>query len=396
MGLPQAIFRLMAAKLLIESWRGIPHSYAVVNQRQCLELLKRGFPLLRHRDLPFFDSSWKPQRGLFKPDDEAALAAIPAPEPNERFDAALRIACPYDISASPVAARTFVFATSEFTTPSEENFSAPLSSLERGRLELLTPSAWSKAGLVNFGAEPSLVHVIPHGFDPDSFKPLPAEGRAAARRDLGWDGRFVFLHIGAMTVNKGIGGALKAFAIVAARHPEALLVLKGLDALYQSMGMLAKRLRDSLTEAEAVLVGERIVYLGDSMPEEGIARLLQSADAYLSPYLAEGFNMPVLEASACGLPSICTAGGPTDDFTDESFCLRVESSLGLLPAAGKTCLLPSFDSLVAQMERSLCDQAWILKARSEAPAFVKARFTWSQVAGQLAALALPGLSGERG
>ncbi|MEG3991676.1 hypothetical protein QUA13_32115 [Microcoleus sp. S28C3] len=32
-----------------------------------------------------------------------------------------------------------------------------------------------------------------------------------------------------------------------------------------------------------------------------------------------------LEATACGLPVICTAGGPTDDFTYPDLALPVES-----------------------------------------------------------------------
>ena len=33
-----------------------------------------------------------------------------------------------------------------------------------------------------------------------------------------------------------------------------------------------------------------------------MANLMRAADCYVSPYRAEGFNMPVLEAMACGTP----------------------------------------------------------------------------------------------
>ena len=42
--------------------------------------------------------------------------------------------------------------------------------------------------------------------------------------------------------------------------------------------------------------------------------LYNLADAYLTPYRAEGFNLPALEAQTCGTPVIATAGGATDDF----------------------------------------------------------------------------------
>ena len=45
-----------------------------------------------------------------------------------------------------------------------------------------------------------------------------------------------------------------------------------------------------------------------------MAALYNLADAYVTPYHAEAFNMPALEAAACGVPLIVPRGGPTDDF----------------------------------------------------------------------------------
>jgi glycosyltransferase involved in cell wall biosynthesis len=42
--------------------------------------------------------------------------------------------------------------------------------------------------------------------------------------------------------------------------------------------------------------------------------LYNVADAYVTPYRAEGFNLPALEAQACGTPVVATRGGATDDF----------------------------------------------------------------------------------
>ena len=40
--------------LIVEGWRAIPHSYAIVNTFQCLEFLKEPNLTLRHVDLPFY------------------------------------------------------------------------------------------------------------------------------------------------------------------------------------------------------------------------------------------------------------------------------------------------------------------------------------------------------
>jgi glycosyltransferase involved in cell wall biosynthesis len=67
----------------------------------------------------------------------------------------------------------------------------------------------------------------------------------------------------------------------------------------------------------------RMIYLGKTFPMEGMAKLYRLADAYALPYGAEGFNLPVLEAAASGLPVICTSGGPTDEFIEDSFARKV-------------------------------------------------------------------------
>jgi glycosyltransferase involved in cell wall biosynthesis len=55
----------------------------------------------------------------------------------------------------------------------------------------------------------------------------------------------------------------------------------------------------------------------------GMAELFQAADVFVSPYKAEGFNMPALEAAACGTLVVATKGGATDDFLRPEFSLPI-------------------------------------------------------------------------
>ena len=57
-----------------------------------------------------------------------------------------------------------------------------------------------------------------------------------------------------------------------------------------------------------------------------MAEVYQAADAYVTPYRAEGFNIPALEAAACGLLVVASAGGPTDEFLPEGSLLRVSAT----------------------------------------------------------------------
>lgn len=55
--------------------------------------------------------------------------------------------------------------------------------------------------------------------------------------------------------------------------------------------------------------------------------LYNSCDALVTPYIGEGFNLPPLEASACGIPILVPQGGSTDDYFDLKMGLQIETKL---------------------------------------------------------------------
>ena len=78
-------------RLIVEGWRFIPHSYAIVNQFQCLEMLKHNSLMLYHRDLPFLNPNWTSVTGLFSEDAELKLRTIPSPPEDLDGDVLFRI-----------------------------------------------------------------------------------------------------------------------------------------------------------------------------------------------------------------------------------------------------------------------------------------------------------------
>src|SRR6185503_19278167 len=119
---------------------------------------------------------------------------------------------------------------------------------------------------------------------------------------------------------------LQAFAQILRKHRRARLLLKGLDSLYASQQYLDADLAN-LSAADARLVRSRLNYNGDSLTFAILPQLYYLADCYVTPYSGEGFNLPALEAAACGTPVICTAGGPTDDFVTDDFARRIDSQI---------------------------------------------------------------------
>lgn len=378
-------------RIVVEGWRFLPHSFGIVNQYQCLELLNRPGVELYHRDMPYFSRSWRPAKGLLTEAQEARLRAIPAPPAGLTPDAVLRMTVPYRLRADPAAARTFVWGTAEFgcvqdaatwgRRPAHE-------ALPRTQATIITSSGWSREGFVRSGAPPEKVVVVPCGVDMAVFKPPTLEERAALRTRLGWEGQFVVLNVGLLTLNKGIMELLTAVARLADRSPRLRLALKGGDHLYKSKQFLRQWL-GRLTPAEAAKVRPRLRYVGDALSATTMASLYQAADAYVSPYRAEGFNMPVLEAMACGLPVICTSGGPTDEFTQPDFALRINSNLVDMKEEGKIRLAPDVDHLVALMADVMENDAFRSQARTAGPAFAATRFTWTHVVDRLLQIIAP-------
>jgi glycosyltransferase involved in cell wall biosynthesis len=109
-----------------------------------------------------------------------------------------------------------------------------------------------------------------------------------------------------------------------------------------------------------------------------MATLYQVADAYVSPYRAEGFNLPVLEAAACGIPIICTRGGPTDEFVTDEFARRIESGTSVIAIDGRSAsrLDPSLEHLIVLMTSAIEDNVWRKHAAEAGPRHVRARYTW--------------------
>ena len=374
--------------LLVSGWRFIAHSYAMVAQAECLEILRRGPACQLHfEDFPYYNPTWRPTAGLWTPEEEEALRAIPAPPAGVRLDAELRFGYPYDFLRAPRARRTFLFGTAAHLYVPASHVACGLSTAAAQRrhgIAVLTCSNWSKQGFVRSGVAAEDVIVLPLGFDPRVFAPIDAGERARIRTAMriGPDD-FVFYHAGAMTPNKGLQILLPAFARLAEMRPNARLLLKGLDAVYLSRQFADESLRE-LDPADAEKVLARLHYIGDEMSGAQMARLYHAADCYVSSYTAEGFNLPVLEAAACGLPVICTGGGPTDDFVTDDFALRIESTFApIVDMPEGLGLLPDLEHLVHLMLCMTDDAEFRAAARLAGPAHVSGRFTWQHVVDRL-------------
>ena len=379
----------MTRTLIVEGWRFIAHSYAIVNQWQLLALSRRAEIAVKIIDVPLLGRHWQIQKGLFDPQAEHILNSFDIAKPDERADTTLRTFSPFDFSPSP-SVQTAVFGTSESHVLRKDQF-RDLRAYEQFQsvppsadVMVITPSRWSAEGFYKAGFKTEQVLIVPHGVDVETFHPMP-DLRSQVRSEIPVpEDDFVFLSVGAMTGNKGVDLLLQAFAAVSQKVPRARLVLKGLDSLYASEKFLHKHLQ-AVPVYDRQRVIDRIHYFGESISFGKMAMLYQAADAYVSPYRAEGFNLPVLEAAACGIPIICTRGGATDDFVTDGFARRIESQKlsSRLNDQEIWRLEPNLEHLIALMVSAIEDDAWRKRAGEAGPLHVRANYTWDCVVDEL-------------
>ena len=347
--------------LCIEGWRGVSHSIALVNQFQMLVLLQDADWCadwqLYHRDLPFFLKHWNTRQmpAGFSPEEQAAIDAVPAPPDGLQADCLLRISSPF-LTAVAAGQRTLTFMVTECGLV-DECFDLPPADplvFTRDDNRIITPSVWSRDRLVDGGMDPAGIVVVPHGVKTDTFSPLQQADRDAGRAALGIaDDEVLFLNVGVATWNKGLDLLVKAFAHVRRQCPRARLLLKDHKALYRIGAdrtlALVSRENPGLIDSH-VLAGISVV--SGSLDQGQLRALYGVADAYVSPYRAEGFNLPVLEAMACGTPVIVTGGGATDDFCPPALSVKLPSREGTKddePAMFGRFLVPDHDALVQAM-----------------------------------------------
>ena len=140
------------------------------------------------------------------------------------------------------------------------------------------------------------VTILPNGIDCGRFGYCP-ELRAACRRRLGLQDRFVVGHIGRFCPQKNHGFLLELFARLCREEPSAVLLLAGTGPLE---GEIRRRVRAAGLE-------ERVRFLG---VVEDTAPLYQAMDCFVLPSRYEGLPVVAVEAQAAGLPCVFSEGVP--------------------------------------------------------------------------------------
>lgn len=218
---------------------------------------------------------------------------------------------------------------------------------------VITDSEASKRDIVRFLPVPAeRVRVVPlaaHG----SFRPLPRDAAAAVARRYGLESPYL-LYVGALEPRKNVPMLLRVFARLRARFANLTLAIGGRPAW---------KFEEIFRTLDQLGLGDAVRFTG-FVPDAHLPGLYSAASAFCFPSLYEGFGLPVLEALACGTPTVCS------------------NSSSLPEVAGEAALLVEPTNEAAWEEalgRVLADEGLASELRSRGPVQA-ARFSWERTA----------------
>lgn len=250
--------------------------------------------------------------------------------------------------------------------------------------EIWVPSSFVRNCYIQSGIPGHMVHIIPNGINSVQFHPT------ATRVDLppfhGVGKRYRFLFVGGTIPRKGIDLLLSVYVNEFTENDDVCLVIKdlGTNTFYNG-----QTLGEQIRQMQEVPGSPPILYLNGEMLPEQMPGLYTACDCLVHPYRGEGFGLPIIEAMACGLPTIVTNYGPVLDFCDTETSYLIPAGVGYFPQRRiddwETVNFPWFaepnrDAL-AQTMRFVYEHPEEAKAKgTKASERMMAGFTWAQAA----------------
>jgi glycosyltransferase involved in cell wall biosynthesis len=324
-------------KVLFRGWFNIPHSYSMVNCFQIVNLYKRYKDNIEFyvTEMPYYRPEWNAAKKLVYTEGDNDIIRNFRQWRGEQIDLIYSITYPYDMNMTIINGVTIpkcVFYTSEFATLEPHYFTCNERLIsdqaitkyiqDNPKLYMTSPSIWSSLGMKKYGLQDEKNRVITHGVDTDIFKYDSSE-RARIRQFYGVsDDDILMINIGSMTKNKGMLYILQILNIMVNRlgNNHYKLLLKGTGDLYQSK-LFLELYFEELQNAGAISHDEMNTLLKSNIifTYKKINDLFNAADLYLSPYLAEGFNLTSLEALSAGLPVMIPRTGSTKEYIQDIY-----------------------------------------------------------------------------
>jgi autotransporter strand-loop-strand O-heptosyltransferase len=242
--------------------------------------------------------------------------------------------------------------------------------------EMWVPSKWQRDVTITQGYDPNKIKVVPEGVDVNTFFPEETSHKLTS------DSRFKFFLAGRWDYRKSIKEIIETFLKTFDKTEPVDLIIS-VDNPFSNDGL-------NSTEERLEHYGftdDRIKIL-HFPPREEYIKILKSCDAFLSCARAEGWNLPLIEAMACGTPSIYSnCSGQLEFAEGKGIPVKISHEL---PVSASTYnhfndnvgnyYEPDFNDLGKQMWNVVTNYQMYKQRALEESEIIRKQFNWERVA----------------
>jgi glycosyltransferase involved in cell wall biosynthesis len=166
---------------------------------------------------------------------------------------------------------------------------------------VITVSEYSRNDLIeHYRLPPEKVRVVYNGFDRAIFNPIPREPKRLLELQAAHGITAPYIaHHGTLQPRKNLVRLIQAYDLLLARRPE-------LDLQLVLMGPLGWQYEEIVRAGNRQRSKGKVVFTG-ALPDSDLALLLKGSLLAAMPSLYEGFCLPMIEAMACGIPTIAAS-----------------------------------------------------------------------------------------
>jgi FkbM family methyltransferase len=168
------------------------------------------------------------------------------------------------------------------------------------------PSEWQKQMLIDNGLTPNKISVVHEGIDSKKYYPIKKK-----------NDKLTFLHIGTWGYRKSSYEIIKTFLDIFGNNNDVELRISINNKLDYQEGPIETFERFGLS------LNRNIKILG-TLSEDEYVKELQNADLYISCSRGEGWNLPVIQAMSCGVPSIYSKCGGQLEFSKNNLGIGID------------------------------------------------------------------------
>jgi D-inositol-3-phosphate glycosyltransferase len=220
-----------------------------------------------------------------------------------------------------------------------------------------------------YHADPSKIKIIPCGFNPNEFDPVPKD---VARAKLGWPlNERIVLQLGRIVPRKGIETVIRGFAKFQKHNetPTRLFIVGGNTAEPDPQTTPEIGRLQTIAEEEGVAGA---VHFTGQMDRRLLGYCYSAADVFVTMPWYEPFGITPLEAMACGTPVIGS------DVGGIKFTVKHGTTGFLVPAKNTDALAVCLHEFFKNLEHmALMGEEAVKQVR---------QFTWNKIAGKISNL----------